>query len=108
MPTVTFHRDDGAADVVDVASGTSLMHAAVQNGVPGIVGECGGQAMCATCHVYVREAHLDALPEIGEDEEEMLECTAAPRDEQRSRLGCQLVVGGDLDEVAVDLPATQI
>ncbi|WP_442800067.1 hypothetical protein [Nocardia sp. NBC_01730] len=30
------------------------MHAAVHNGVTGIVGECGGQAMCATCHVLVR------------------------------------------------------
>jgi ferredoxin, 2Fe-2S len=56
----------------------------------------------------VREPYLDAVPGIGEDEEEMLDCTAAPRDERRSRLGCQLTLGGDLEEVEVDVPATQI
>jgi 2Fe-2S ferredoxin len=112
MPKVIFHRDGGATEVVDVDAGSNVMLAAVQNGVAGIVGECGGQAMCATCHVYVREPYLDALPAMSEDETEMLECTAAPRDERRSRLGCQLTlgasVGGDLEEVEVDVPASQL
>jgi len=111
MPKVIFHREDGTNDVVAADAGSNVMRAAVQNGVAGIVGECGGQAMCATCHVYVREPYLDALPEISEDEEEMLECTAAPRDERRSRLGCQLPLGGaagGLEEVEVDVPASQI
>ncbi|QYN39070.1 2Fe-2S iron-sulfur cluster binding domain-containing protein [Pseudonocardia sp. DSM 110487] len=108
MPKVIYHHEDGATETVAADAGSNVMRAAVQNGVAGIVGECGGQAMCATCHVYVREAHLDSLPEIGEDEEEMLDCTAAPRDERRSRLGCQLTLGGDLEEVEVDVPATQI
>lgn len=110
MPKVIFHRDGGATDVV-VDAGSNVMRAAVQNGVAGIVGECGGQAMCATCHVYVREAYLDALPAMSEDEEEMLECTAAERDERRSRLGCQLTLGaavGGVEEVEVDVPASQI
>ena len=51
MPKVIFHRDGGATDVVDADAGSNVMRAAVQNGVAGIVGECGGQAMCATCHV---------------------------------------------------------
>jgi 2Fe-2S ferredoxin len=108
MPTVTFHHQGGSSDVLDVGAGTSLMRAAVHHGVRGIVGECGGQAMCATCHVYVREPFLGALPEMGEDEDEMLDETVAPRDERRSRLGCQVVVGGALDEIEVDVPATQV
>jgi ferredoxin, 2Fe-2S len=108
MPKVTFHHDGAGADVLDVAAGTNLMRAAVQNGVPGIIGECGGQAMCATCHVYVREDYLAALPEISEDEDEMLDCTVAPRHDARSRLGCQVVVGADLDEIEVDVPASQV
>jgi 2Fe-2S ferredoxin len=110
MPTVIFHRD-GATEVVTADSGSNVMRAAVQNGVAGIVGECGGQAMCATCHVYVREPYLGSLPGISEDEEEMLDCTAAPRDERRSRLGCQLRLGAGadgLEEVEVDVPPTQI
>jgi 2Fe-2S ferredoxin len=108
MPKVIYHHEDGATDVVAADAGSNVMRAALQNGVGGIVGECGGQAMCATCHVYVREPYVDGLPPIGEDEEEMLDCTAAPRDERRSRLGCQLALGGDLEEVEVDVPATQI
>jgi 2Fe-2S ferredoxin len=107
MAKVSFHHHDGAVDVVDVDAGTSVMRAAVTNGVAGIVGECGGQAMCATCHVYVREEYLDGLPQIGEDEEEMLDCTASPRDDSRSRLGCQLTAGDDFTEIEVDIPTEQ-
>ncbi|MCK6210542.1 2Fe-2S iron-sulfur cluster binding domain-containing protein [Georgenia sp. EYE_87] len=108
MPKVTYFHDGGGTEVLEVEPGTSVMRAALTNGVAGIVGECGGQAMCATCHVYVREPYLEALPEVGEDEEEMLECTAAERDAARSRLGCQIKVGVHLDEIEVDVPARQI
>ena len=56
------------------------MRTALTNGVKGIVGECGGRAMCHM-HVYVRDEHLDKLSEISEDEEEMLEVTSSERDE---------------------------
>lgn len=109
VPRVTFHHDGAPdVDVVVTEAGTSVMRAAVGNGVRGIVGECGGQAMCATCHVYVHDGYLAALPAMSEDEEEMLECVAAPRDAERSRLGCQLVVGDDLAEIAVDVPPSQV
>jgi 2Fe-2S ferredoxin len=107
MAKITFHHPAGNTDVLDVEPGTSVMRAAVTHGVPGIVGECGGQAMCATCHVYVREAYLDQLPPIGEDEDEMLDCTAAPRDATRSRLGCQIQTTDRLD-LEVELPESQV
>ncbi|WP_033290722.1 2Fe-2S iron-sulfur cluster-binding protein [Amycolatopsis jejuensis] len=105
MPKVTFHRDGAPAETVAAEPGTSVMRAAVRIGVPGIIGECGGQAMCATCHVYVREPYLDALPGLSEDEDAMLDFTVAPRDPRRSRLGCQLPLGGALEELEVDVPA---
>ncbi|WP_409184617.1 2Fe-2S iron-sulfur cluster-binding protein [Amycolatopsis sp. VS8301801F10] len=107
MPKVTFHYDGNVSTVV-AKDGSNVMRAAVENGIDGIVGECGGQAMCATCHVYVRAPYLPALPPLSEEEDEMLECTAADRDGRRSRLGCQLTLGGGLEEVEVDLPETQI
>jgi ferredoxin, 2Fe-2S len=107
MAKVSFHHPDGTVDVLDVAAGATLMSAAVVNGVEGIIGECGGQAICATCHVYVRDEYLAGLPEISDDEEEMLEDTAAPRDGSRSRLGCQLTAGDDFDTIEVDLPERQ-
>lgn len=107
MAKIIFNHSGGGTDVLDVEPGTSVMRAAVTGGVAGIVGECGGQAMCATCHVYVREEHLDFLPEIGEDEDEMLDCTTAERTD-RSRLGCQVKVGEPLEELEVDLPESQV
>ena len=107
MPSITYVQPSGAETTLDVEDGTSLMRAAVTNGVDGIVGECGGQAMCATCHVYVRPEFADALPEISDDEEEMLDCTTAERTD-RSRLGCQLPAGGSLDGVVVDVPSDQV
>lgn len=107
MPTITYIQPDGAETVLDVAAGTSVMRAAVAAGVPGIVGECGGQAMCATCHVLVGPLHLDRLPAMGEDEDEMLDCTATPRDPERSRLGCQISCG-EAEALVVEVPAGQV
>ena len=107
MTTITFIQPSGQAAVVSAKPGTSLMRAAVTNGVEGIVGECGGQAMCATCHVYVRPEFAAALPDITEDEEEMLDCTTADRTD-RSRLGCQIRAGAELDGIIVDVPAGQV
>lgn len=108
MPQITFRLPSGDIREVTVDAGTTVMRAALSNDVPGIVGECGGQAMCATCHVYVDESQLDVLPGMSEDEEEMLEVTAAERDEDTSRLSCQLPVGGRLEQLTVTVPDTQI
>lgn len=105
MPTIEYIQADGTARTVDVADGTSIMRAALAGGVDGIIGECGGQAMCATCHVYVQGD--PELPEIGDEEEEMLEETAAERREN-SRLGCQLKAGRDFDAITVAVPDTQV
>ncbi|NKX53202.1 2Fe-2S iron-sulfur cluster-binding protein [Arthrobacter mobilis] len=107
MAKISFHHGDGSTDVLEVEPGTSVMRAAVTNGVSGIVGECGGQAMCATCHVYVRQEYLDALPPVGDDEDEMLDCTVDERTD-RSRLGCQVKVGDGLEAIEVDVPESQV
>ncbi|WP_372698824.1 2Fe-2S iron-sulfur cluster-binding protein [Arthrobacter sp. JSM 101049] len=107
MPTITYVQPSGEETTLDVEQETTLMRAAVSNGVEGIVGECGGQAMCATCHVYVRPEFADALLGISDDEEEMLDCTTAERTD-RSRLGCQITVGTAQDGITVDVPADQV
>ncbi|EMQ99482.1 2Fe-2S iron-sulfur cluster-binding protein [Paeniglutamicibacter gangotriensis] len=106
MPTITFTQPTGEATEIAVAEGTSLMRAAVTNGVEGIVGECGGQAMCATCHIYVRPEFADQLPPISDDEDEMLDCTTAERTDA-SRLGCQVKMTDQLSSIVVDVPSDQ-
>lgn len=105
MATITYIHPDDRVDALEVAEGTSIMRAALEHGVNGIVGECGGQAMCATCHVYVEDGA--ALPVMSDDEDEMLDCTACERTPV-SRLGCQLKAGRDFTTIAVRVPARQV
>jgi 2Fe-2S ferredoxin len=106
MPRVTYISQDEKSTTLDIAVGTSVMQAAVLHGVDGIVAECGGSCMCATCHVYVREDQLAMVPPLDADEDAMLEGTASPR-RPNSRLACQLVVSPEMDGLVVHLPETQ-
>lgn len=107
MPRVTFIKAGGARVTLDVAEGTTVMQAAVLNEVDGIVGECGGSAMCATCHVYVEGGPQDVLPAINAVEEAMLGSVVSPR-AASSRLGCQITLSDALDGLIVRLPETQV
>jgi 2Fe-2S ferredoxin len=106
MPRVVFVQPSGESRTVDVAPGTSLMIAAVKHGVDGIIGECGGVCMCATCHVYVREEFLERLPPIQDTEEAVLEVTNAER-LPNSRLSCQIKMTEALDGLTVEIPPSQ-
>ncbi|MFJ6359166.1 2Fe-2S iron-sulfur cluster-binding protein [Pseudarthrobacter oxydans] len=107
MPRINFVQPDGDVSVIDAEPGTSVMHVALFNDVTGIVAECGGNAMCATCHVYVEEKDLDQLPEMAPDEDEMLNCTASPR-ESNSRLSCQIQVPAGAAGITVQVPEHQV
>ncbi len=106
MTTIHLIQPDGSTATLAVDDGKSLMQLATGAGVAGIVGECGGSAMCATCHVYVDEAWFDKLPPPEPPELEMLECTAADR-LPNSRLSCQIKLGPALDGLTVRLPLRQ-
>ena len=106
MPRVTYISQDEKATTLDIAVGTSVMQAAIFNGVDGITAECGGSCMCATCHVYVQDDQLAKTPPMQDDEDAMLEGTASPR-LPSSRLSCQLVVSAEMDGLVVRLPETQ-
>lgn len=100
MPRVVYVVDGGER-VVDAAVGESVMAAAVRSGVPGIVGECGGQLSCATCHVWVDEDFRDRVGGPGEMESDLLEMGVSEFTEA-SRLGCQVHVTDELDGLVVE------
>lgn len=106
MPKVSYLRPDGSEVIVDAPHSVSVMQAAVSEGITEIVAECGGTLACATCHVYVSEDCLEQLSPMSDDENEMLEYTAAPR-QAGSRLSCQLVVGPESEGLIVEVPAEQ-
>ncbi|WP_404405146.1 2Fe-2S iron-sulfur cluster-binding protein [Pelagibacterium halotolerans] len=102
MPTITFIQPDGTHRTIEATTGTSLMQTAVAHGIVGIVGECGGSAMCATCHVLVAPDFLDGLPEISENESEMLDFAETER-QSNSRLACQIPVSDRLEGLTVQV-----
>jgi len=78
---------------------------ALDNAVPGILGDCGGSCSCATCHAYVDAHWADKLPAISETETFMLEGVPDPR--ENSRLCCQIKMQVALDGIVVQLPEVQ-
>ena len=106
MPTIRFIQADGSIRDLGAPEGTSAMQIAMGAGLAGIVAECGGSAMCATCHVYVDESWADLLPPPLANELEMLECTASER-LPTSRLSCQIKMSAALDGLVLRLPPAQ-
>lgn len=106
MPAVTYVSANGEHDEVELPTGTTVKDGALENGVEGIVAECGGNAMCATCHVYVDETWIEKLPARSDVEDELLDSTACERTET-SRLSCQIRVTDELDGLVVRLPEEQ-
>ncbi|MCI4591822.1 2Fe-2S iron-sulfur cluster-binding protein [Sphingobium sp. BYY-5] len=106
MTSVTVIEASGTEHVIDVPVGETVMRAALNAGIDGIVGECGGGLACATCHCYVDEDWADRLEEAEPAEREMLECTASEL-RPTSRLSCQIIVDDGLDGLIVHLPETQ-
>jgi len=100
-PKIIYLDIDGTRKVVEAEPGMTIMEAAVDNGVRGIIAECGGACACATCHAYVSEKWLDRLPPPGELEDGMLDAAMDRR--PNSRLTCQLEVTDMLDGIELEV-----
>jgi len=105
MPVVTYIAHDGSRHTAELTKNTSAMSGAVGNGIPGILGDCGGSCSCATCHVYVAPDWRAAVGPASGEEEELLFI----RDDRRpeSRLSCQITVTATLDGLVLHMPAEQ-
>lgn len=107
MPDITFILPDGSPQGFEAPSGVSVMQAATGFGVPGLLAECGGSALCATCHVYVDAAWVDRLPAPDAHEQDLLEGTASER-RPTSRLSCQIRLTDAMQGLVLHLPERQI
>lgn len=90
MPTITIIDRAGAERSVDAASGLTVMEIVRDNGFDELLALCGGCCSCATCHVYVDDSSAGDLPEMSEDENDLLDSTSSRQ--TNSRLSCQLPV----------------
>lgn len=107
MTAITFVHPDGRNERIDAGNAESVMLVATAHGVDGILAECGGNAMCATCHVYVEDGWLDRLPAMTDAEDALLDGAAADR-LPNSRLSCQIKISPELDGLVLRLPDRQV
>lgn len=106
MVDVVFVTHRGDSRTVDAPEGDSVMQAALNNGVSGILADCGGALSCATCHIHIAPEWMDRIGRPSEEEEAMLEMAVDPDD--TSRLSCQVTLTPELDGLRVILPASQL
>ena len=106
MATITFIEHDGTPHETDLREGESLMEIATNEGLPGIDGDCGGEAACGTCHIIVGEQWASAVGTATEHEAPMLDMT--PERMPTSRLACQVLASQGLDGLTVHLPEDQM
>ena len=105
MPKITYIEHNGKSHTIEIPKELSVMEGALQNNIPGIDADCGGACACATCHVYVDEKWFGKLKKKDDAEQDMLDMAFEPN--KFSRLGCQITVTKDLDNMVVKMPSKQ-
>jgi len=105
MPKLIFVEHTGREHAVEAAIGQSIMQAAIDHMVPGIIADCGGSCSCATCHGYIEGPLAAKLTSMQDSENGMLD--GSPYREASSRLTCQITVSAELDGLVIRLPKSQ-
>jgi 2Fe-2S ferredoxin len=106
MPTLLITTPDGAEHDVSAQPGRSLLLIAQDAGLDGLVAECGGSCVCATCHCIVHADDVSRVAPPADDESQMLDFTATER-EPGSRLACQLKIDASHEGLRVRIASRQ-
>ncbi|MEL6539945.1 MAG: 2Fe-2S iron-sulfur cluster-binding protein [Pseudomonadota bacterium] len=101
MPKLTVTNRAGETSEIEVDEGLTVMEAIRDNGFDELLALCGGCCSCATCHIYVDDAGSGTLPEMSEDEDDLLE--SSDHRKENSRLSCQVPLTADLDGMKVTI-----
>ncbi len=106
MINISFVMPSGDTVQCGAEAGESLMRAAVNNDIRGIMADCGGACTCATCHVHIAPEWWDRLLAPNDIEVSTLEMVCDPS--PTSRLACQVELAPEHDGLQVIVPASQI
>ena len=101
MPQITVVNQSGEESSVDASEGRTLMEVIRDNGFDELLALCGGCCSCATCHVHIDASFMDKLPEMSEDENDLLD--SSEHRNEYSRLSCQIPVTGDMEGLKVTI-----
>lgn len=106
MPTIKLFEHNGTAHELQLENGQNILHAALEEFVPGLDGDCGGAGACGTCHILVAPEWLDKLSPPDANEQGMLQMR--PDRQDNSRLCCQINASDALDGFTAFLPQFQM
>ncbi len=101
MPKLIVTNRDGETSEISVEDGLTVMEAIRDNGFDELLALCGGCCSCVTCHVIVENADGKPLPEMSEDEDDLLE--SSDHRGEGSRLSCQIPLTAELDGLKVTI-----
>ncbi len=101
MPVINIVNREGASKTVDAATGASLMEVIRDEGFDELLALCGGCCSCATCHVHIDPAFADKLPQMSDDENDLLD--SSDHRDKNSRLSCQIPLTAELDGMTVTI-----
>ena len=99
MPKLIVTTREGETSEIEVENGLTVMEATRDNGFDELLALCGGCCSCATCHVHVDPEFRDKLPEMSEDEDDLLD--SSDHRNENSRLSCQIPFKPELDGLKV-------
>lgn len=101
MPKITFIEPDGTRRQFEASIGQTLLEVGQENGID-LEGACEACMACSTCHVIVDKEWYERLEPSSEEERDLLDLVFNL--ERTSRLGCQIMITGQLDGLVVSLP----
>ncbi|WP_067734139.1 2Fe-2S iron-sulfur cluster-binding protein [Novosphingobium naphthalenivorans] len=101
MPQIIVVNQSGEESSVEAAEGRTLMEVIRDAGFDELLALCGGCCSCATCHVHIDPAYMDKLPEMSEDENDLLD--SSDHRNEFSRLSCQVPVTAVLEGCKVTI-----
>jgi 2Fe-2S ferredoxin len=101
MINITVEDRNGETQTIEVPTDINLsLMEVLKASEYQILATCGGMALCATCHVQVKEG-LDNLPEPTNEEMDMLD--TLPDAGFDSRLACQIRISDHIDGLSVKI-----
>ena len=87
---------------IEAEEGTTIKDAIMDKLSPGNFALCGGNCICATCHVYIAEEDFNKLAPRKDDEIETLE-TNDINQTKLSRLSCQIELKEEFNNITVTM-----
>jgi 2Fe-2S ferredoxin len=104
MAKITFIDPEGARTELEAEPGKTLLEIAEEGGAR-LGSACGGVCACSSCHCYIRQG-ADSLEDMSEAEEDRLDMGFDVR--PYSRLGCQVKVPKDPEDLVIEISEESI